>query len=334
MLAVQKYFCYLFVAAVILPLANMALGVFITYLYSNTDTFQNFAKRLYANDSGSSFLRYVMMWALLSTPLELFRFPMQIAACVMSCCRCSKKSQDTQPSPANNTAEEFDFALHYSLQLHVVSLIFFFSIATPVILIFGTIYLGLKHVVDLILLIGTHPRSKKVGVRQAITAQQLFLVCILLHILGGAIFLTARRTQGAFAVRYIFWGSLLLYAAWIWYKGTTKFVQKRRSLTRVASVLEGDWLQSPVRSDEDLRASHPYAEVEMGSAAEAVDEEAMMEGCPCCPPLSPRSKTASMKGEYRHPWLGVYDGGVEKISEIADEHMNETHVQRATSADH
>jgi len=336
---IKKYFCYLFVAAVILPLLNMALGVFIAYLYSNTDTFQNFAKRLYASDSGSNFLRYVMMWALLSTPLELFRFPMQIAACVVSCCRCSKKSQDTQPSPANNTAEEFDFALHYSLQLHVVSLIFFFSIATPVILIFGTIYLGLKHVVDLILLTGTHRRSKKVGVRQAITAQQLFLVCILLHLLGSAIFLTARHTQGAFAVRYIFWGSLLLYAVWIWYQGTTKFVQKRTSLTHVASVLEGDWLASPVRSDEALRSAHPYAKVEMvGSAAEAVDEEAILEGCPCCPALSPalspRSKTDLMKGEYTHPWLPVYVSGVEKISEIAEEHMNETQVQMATSADH
>jgi len=226
----KKYFGYLFVAAVLLPMAAMSLGALIEYLTSSYAEFEDYAKRLYADDAGSQFLQYVMTWALLSTPFELYRVPQRLLGCLHRiCCCCSMEA----PKTKQHKVEAFDFALQYSLLLHVVSIVSFFMAYGPLILLFGTIYLATKHVVDRFLLLCIHPRSERIGVRQATTTMHLYIVCTLLALFGTSALLIARSTNDdandwpSVLVTALFWLLFVVYCLFLCSQQTIRAANKR-----------------------------------------------------------------------------------------------------------
>jgi len=244
------------------------------------------AKRMYADDSGSQFMLYVMNWSLLSTPLELFQLVQVITAIIMRC--CSSSSADEEP-PLKPT---FDYPLQYALMLHVVSVVLFFAVLAPIILVFGVLYLAIKHMVDRYMIICIFEMDRKrtmQGARQSTTATQILVVCCLLFQLGSAGFLLARGPHNrapAIAVFALFCATFLGFLAMQCGRSTADQAYKKNLLPgELREVTDSFWLDR--HPDSLHRHAKPNAggvsfnadltDMEEENRDEAQDSEALPE---------------------------------------------------------
>jgi len=283
-------------------------------------------------------MKYVMTWALFSNPFELYRFPQRIGSLCSCICRCI--CGGAPPEDTTEKVENFDFALQYALLLHVVSLICFFSTMAPLILLFGVVYLALKHAVDRFLLVCIHPRSSRLGVAQASAAMDLYIVCILLSQLGTACLLISRAvtdeddTKTASVTMFaVFWVTFALYTCMKLAQSTATAVRKRNLVpAHLRSVMDGQWFDrvSPeeaehvatedtlpgearmsvdlteVKLDDRPRSNSEHAETATLAAGGLVDADGDH--------VLAEDEEAAFTGAYCHPYLELYEDGLNSTS--------------------
>jgi len=358
---IQKYFAYLFVAAVVLQLTSWQFKDLVNQLQTASQCagvagcFTNATLSVVFAESerhdpkkmaGLNFVRYIMTWTLISTPLELYRVPQRFANLFARGWRAALCDEAG--------IEPFDFAMQYALLLHVISIVFFFASIAPVVLIFGTAYFAFKHVVDRFLLICIHPASTRLGVRQATTALSIFVVCILLFLFGTASFLVAQSggvTGGpSDFITIIFIIAFFFYIVMQCYLKTAKSIKKRSQVpSHLRNLMDGAWFDksyvlSPRMITDNMMDAHTprqhddpdkkirgtckmagdFSDVAPQSPMpEMLEEEMAEEICSIVPShgrLATKDGTFStdeaetFRNAYRHPALQVYHDGLEILS--------------------
>lgn len=100
---------------------------------------------IFLSDSGAVYVNYVITASFIGTAMELIRFPeLFLFACYLAFSR-SKAEQATVRKAA---MWEFEFGVQYAWFLLVFAIVITYSLACPLVVPFGLVYLCFKHCVD------------------------------------------------------------------------------------------------------------------------------------------------------------------------------------------
>ncbi|XP_028393498.1 CSC1-like protein 2 [Dendronephthya gigantea] len=140
---------YVFLLCMIVILPSLALTS-LDALFEITirGDFQSISDRMscvFLPNSGAFFVNYVITSALLGTALELVRLPELFSYGVRM---CYTKNEGERLLVKKEAVVEFPFGIRYAWMIAIYSIIIIYSIACPLVVPFGLLYLLLKHFVD------------------------------------------------------------------------------------------------------------------------------------------------------------------------------------------
>jgi len=187
-----KYYLYLFIAAVICPVLSTSTGALIESLTSEKSSIQSNLGDVLVDKAGQTYMIYVMNFALLSTPLQLFNLDHRATGWAGTVAAKTKlASVDVRTKPSDSY---FDYPLQYATVMHIFAVIVFFSIFSPLVTCFGALYFIIKHVVDRYNLVNYHQKSSQSGGRLASTANHLIVASVALLMLGMTGFFSTKQS--------------------------------------------------------------------------------------------------------------------------------------------
>ena len=240
----RKYFGYLFVAVVLLPILSMSLYGLGEYLNSDTSSAEDIFERIFAKSSGNQFLVYVIDFALLSTPLELFKLAERV--CVWwndVLARCGKYgSEDGVRGRVGDgsTHTGFDYAFNYAITLHILSVVMFFSTVSPLIVSFGAVFLSFKHFVDRFNILCFHPRGANMAAGMVRSAVHIVVVIVAMAQFATFGYLQVKRAHGpSMVVLATFCLTSLVYLIGELIPESKKELELRKSLPQSTRHLVG-----------------------------------------------------------------------------------------------
>ncbi|XP_047191742.1 CSC1-like protein 1 isoform X3 [Scophthalmus maximus] len=122
----------------------LSLSVFFRWLFDHTFILMRF-ECVFLPDRGAFFVNYVIAAALVGSAMELLRLPGLLLYTVrLTCARSAAERKNIK----QNQAYEFQYGAQYAGTLCVYTVIVSYSIACPIIMPFGLMYMLLRHVVD------------------------------------------------------------------------------------------------------------------------------------------------------------------------------------------
>jgi len=307
-----KYWVYLFLAAVLLPLCSMSLYALGAYLTSGKASLEESFNRAFADSSGSQFLLYVTSFGLLSTPFELFRVPASAAAMFKHCAVAWGWRSPSKKGAA--AIEPFDYPFQYAVVLHIVSVVLFLAILSPLIALFGEVFLILKYYVDRVALLCIHPRSEDTGGRLAGSSVNILAGAVALMQCGAAAFLLVRQSLGpAILCVVTLLSTSIPYALVSCCRQNSSHVgaAAKRNLPPGASYLADNsldsisWFSELVEDELYRGLSRPTHTVRFTKGCENVTAAS-----PDNPLADEASQEHMDENMYRHPALDVYYDGI------------------------
>uniref|UniRef100_A0A8D3BC44 Transmembrane protein 63A n=1 Tax=Scophthalmus maximus TaxID=52904 RepID=A0A8D3BC44_SCOMX len=140
----KLYFFLLFMVLILPSLGLTSLSVFFRWLFDHTFILMRF-ECVFLPDRGAFFVNYVIAAALVGSAMELLRLPGLLLYTVrLTCARSAAERKNIK----QNQAYEFQYGAQYAGTLCVYTVIVSYSIACPIIMPFGLMYMLLRHVVD------------------------------------------------------------------------------------------------------------------------------------------------------------------------------------------
>uniref|UniRef100_A0A8C4NH46 Transmembrane protein 63A n=1 Tax=Eptatretus burgeri TaxID=7764 RepID=A0A8C4NH46_EPTBU len=142
--------CYFFLIFMVLILPSLGLtsiNVLFRWLFD-----KNFMDKgsirfecVFLPDNGAFFVNYVITAGFIGTAMELLRVP----GLILYTIRLSMaKSEAERKNVKQEQAYEFQFGQTYAWMMNIFSVVMAYSITCPIIVVFGLIYILLKHMVD------------------------------------------------------------------------------------------------------------------------------------------------------------------------------------------
>ncbi|XP_078714704.1 mechanosensitive cation channel TMEM63B-like isoform X1 [Lampetra fluviatilis] len=144
----HKCYFYLIFMVLILPsLGLTSLNVFFRWLFDKDFLEQGSVRFecVFLPDNGAFFVNYVITSAFIGTAMELLRVPGLLLYALRLCWARSKAERK---NVKQEQAYEFQFGQAYAWMMSVLTVVMTYSITCPIILLFGLIYILLKHMVD------------------------------------------------------------------------------------------------------------------------------------------------------------------------------------------
>uniref|UniRef100_A0AAR2INC0 Transmembrane protein 63A n=1 Tax=Pygocentrus nattereri TaxID=42514 RepID=A0AAR2INC0_PYGNA len=141
-----KLYIFLIFMVLILPsLGLTSLDVFFRWVFDTHSERKLRFECVFLPDQGAFFVNYVIAAALVGSGMELLRLPgLLLYAVRMALARSAAERRYVK----QNQAYEFEYGAMYGWTLCVFTVIMAYSIACPVIVPFGFLYMILKHLVD------------------------------------------------------------------------------------------------------------------------------------------------------------------------------------------
>jgi len=141
--------CYGFLLLMVLVMPSLGMGAISTYLErlfskDHPNEAINRFECIFLADNGSFFVNYIIFGAFLSCGLELLRIPEFLRLAIRLCFT----SQLEQSSVKEDFRYDFEFGLHLAWMLVIFTIQASYSLAVPVINVFGFMYISIKHLVD------------------------------------------------------------------------------------------------------------------------------------------------------------------------------------------
>jgi len=144
----QKCYGFLLLMVLIMPsLGSGALSLVLERLFSKDHPNEavNRFECIFLADNGSFFVNYIIFAAFLSCGLELLRIPEFLQLGIRL---CLSKTDAEKYNIKKSRTFHFEFGLHLAWMLTIFTVQSSYSLAVPVINVFGFMYLSLKHLVD------------------------------------------------------------------------------------------------------------------------------------------------------------------------------------------
>ena len=170
---------YVFLLCMVVILPSLALTS-LDALFEITirGDFQSISDRMgcvFLPNSGAFFVNYVITAALIGTALELVRLPELF---VYGIRMCYTKNEGERLLVKKEAVVEFPFGIQYAWMIAIYSIIIIYSIACPLVVPFGLLYLVLKHFVDRYnLFFNYRPPAHKYMDRSVHNTAIYFLIC-------------------------------------------------------------------------------------------------------------------------------------------------------------
>nr|XP_032819883.1 LOW QUALITY PROTEIN: CSC1-like protein 2 [Petromyzon marinus] len=141
------YFFLIFMVLILPSLGLTSLNVFFRWLFD-----KNFLKDgsirfecVFLPDNGAFFVNFVITAGFIGTAMELLRVP---GLMLYALRLCSARSMAERKNVKQEQAYEFQFGQAYAWMMTVFTVVMAYSITCPIIVVFGVIYVLLKHMVD------------------------------------------------------------------------------------------------------------------------------------------------------------------------------------------
>ena len=141
--------CYGFLLLMVLIMPSLGMGALSTYLErlfskDHPNEAINRFECIFLADNGSFFVNYIIFAAFLSCGLELLRIPEFLRLAIRLCTTDRLEHQNVK----SDFRFDFEFGLHLAWMLVIFTIQASYSLAVPVINIFGFMYISIKHLVD------------------------------------------------------------------------------------------------------------------------------------------------------------------------------------------
>lgn len=141
----QKTFVFLLLMVLILPSLGLtsAKALFDIFVAEKGKTFK--WNCIFLSGNGAFFVNYVITSAFIGTALELLRFSELFLYCIKL---LGARSSAERSAVRKHVLWEFQYGIQYAWFLCVFAIIMSYSLACPLIMPFGLVYMVFKHIVD------------------------------------------------------------------------------------------------------------------------------------------------------------------------------------------
>ncbi|CAB3987312.1 CSC1 2 isoform X1 [Paramuricea clavata] len=170
---------YIFLMCMIVILPSLALtsldALFEITIRGDIKSISDRMGCVFLPNSGAFFVNYIITSALIGTALELVRLPELFVYGVRM---CYTSNEGERLLVKKEAVVEFPFGIQYAWMIAIYSIIIIYSIACPLVVPFGLLYLLLKHFVDRYnLFFNYRPPAYKYMDRSVHNTAIYFLIC-------------------------------------------------------------------------------------------------------------------------------------------------------------
>lgn len=319
---IWKYFGYLFVAVVFVMTTALSLTSMIkSWLdHGNLDaTFSN----VFESDQTVLYIKYVLNFALITSPLELLQYVellmAQLGACIKcccQCCRCGRNLTEDMVITGIPTVKLFQFPRQYVVVLHIFAVGMVFSCVTPLLSPFVGLFLVIKRKVDRtnMLMQPCVPIEAESGMLVGTTNVAMCpLNCIIVTMgvfqLGQVFIFTDRHMYGlATATLVLFFLTTVLYGVLLCIGQLPHQKFKTGGCFRkVVGMMGFEWSR-----DDKIDDKTPITSQFQMSFSETIQD-------------------MKLKPSYEHPALSVYLGGRPLTADLADPELASQSAERGVA---